>query len=222
MSRRQIIILLLAFCLGSCSLLFLVFAKKEGNNLIDYERYTEKEEFMPQLAELKDYDNISFWYGKKGERISGFLRVAYSEMIYMSKKKDVLSQYVFEENPVFDRFGGQNNEGSFKSPNFSISDYRFQTLSIDTYNLYYPKHMGFIGFSDTEGEIVYVFFQDQSLDSYPGTFNDFLIERCNFHGTEQLREDRRTDEPGDGTEDGSLSHAGTQGTGEHRGRYCVF
>ena len=53
-------------------------------------------------------------------------------------------------------------------------------LSLREYNLYYPKQIVFVGFSDKNNEIVFVFYDDIDIDYINRSFSDFLIEECGW------------------------------------------
>lgn len=63
---------------------------------------------------------------------------------------------------------------------FVLDGFNFQMLSNGEYKLFYPKTMAFIGISEDNNEIAYVFYHDMDLDYIGSSFSDFLIEDCGW------------------------------------------
>ena len=63
---------------------------------------------------------------------------------------------------------------------FELDGFEFQMLSLSEYGLYYPKEMVFIGVSEEDNAIAYVYYYDFDLDYISQSFPDFLIEECGW------------------------------------------
>ena len=70
--------------------------------------------------------------------------------------------------------------GLEKETFFTLDGFYFQMMSQKEYKLYYPKTMAFIGISEENNEIAYVFYDDIDLDYIGGSLSDFLIEDCGW------------------------------------------
>ena len=53
-------------------------------------------------------------------------------------------------------------------------------LSLEAYDLYYPKELVFVGVSQSRNEIAFIYFYDFDLDYIDRSFADFLIEDCGW------------------------------------------
>ncbi len=67
-----------------------------------------------------------------------------------------------------------------KDASFELDGYRFKMLSTSEYGLYYPKEIVFVGISEGNNEIAFVYFEDRDLDYIEDSFEDFLLDECGW------------------------------------------
>ena len=72
-----------------------------------------------------------------------------------------------------------NARGYACEPTAEINGYLFRALSIDEYELNYPKNMVLIATNADENEIVYMNFCDDDLD-YIEVLDEFINDECGW------------------------------------------
>ena len=147
------------------------------------ERYKENEavqqysllesEFMPDLAELGKPSHIEYY-----RLFSHFLIFSceadglicsYSQEDYEIQKARLDTTYIFQKEKTGDNF----------DPMVDIDGYQFRMLSVEEYDLCYPKNVVLIGYSDNTKEIIYLEFYDIDLD-YITSLKDFIMDECGW------------------------------------------
>ncbi|MBQ9993541.1 MAG: hypothetical protein IJP17_02400 [Clostridia bacterium] len=96
----------------------------------------------------------------------------YDEDAYESQKALLDESYVFQSNSM-------NARGYACEPTAEINGYLFRALSIDEYELNYPKNIVLIATNDDENEIVYMNFCDDDLD-YIEVLDEFINDECGW------------------------------------------
>lgn len=143
-----------------------------------YTQLAEEEDVLPKAEELGRYKDLNFKHFHKNMFIYAsdayILKVKYNNDEYKTEKQRVLNNYLFQSQiPI-------NYDEAEKAAEFKIESFDFKILSIDEYNLCYPKKLVFVGVSDKTNEIAYVFYNDEELD-YIGTgFEEFFKENCGW------------------------------------------
>jgi len=90
----------------------------------------------------------------------------------MSQKALLDTTYTFQNDPMsVDEYTCE--------PTAKINGYLFRALSIEEYELYYPKRVILIATNDEENEIVYMVFYDDDLD-YIESLPDFINNECGW------------------------------------------
>ena len=143
----------------------------EGDEAV--QKYSSlKSEMLPKLSEVgettnTEYHNVfSFIYIFSYE--TNYLICQYEQEEYENQKNRLDSTYIFQTETITDY-------DSNCEPMVKIGDYQFKMLSVENYDLYYPKHVVLIGYSDNAREIVYLEFYDIDLDYIP-SLKDFIID----------------------------------------------
>ena len=135
-----------------------------------------KNEMLPNLSKVGEtikieYHNVSsfiFIFSYETD----YLICEYDQEEYEAQKKQLDSTYVFQTETITDH-------DSNCEPMAQIGDYQFRMLSTQNYELYYPKQVVLIGYSDNAREIVYLEFYDIDLDYIP-SLKDFIIDECGW------------------------------------------
>lgn len=146
-----------------------VFPKKRVFEDIEiYNELIQDVVFLPKVSELNNYSDLNFKYTQNKGVFSWYsyiLKVTYSESDFKVEKSKI------DENYYFDK--------SF-SDVIEIDTFKLKLLDLEKYELTYPKYLSFIGISESTNEIVYVYYEDQDLDTITGNWEDFLIDNCNW------------------------------------------
>ncbi len=137
-------------------------------------------ELMPQLSEISNPQKVDY-YHYEGEGFIFFwqsdsLICKYSDEEYLKQKASLDEKYVFQTEAIKD------NEYICK-PATEIDGYSFRMLSIDEYEMYYPKEIILFATNDETNEIVYMCFYDADLD-YIASLDEFILDDC---GWEHIR-----------------------------------
>jgi len=178
-----ILSVILTFWIVVCSVIgFMLFVpQKDVNTSLDaWVELQNKQSYLPAVSEMGDYENIQCKYQHRENLIVSsdayILRATYSQENFETQKDYVLNSYSFQDT-VTDEIREKNIQ---KSASFSFDGYNFKMLSIDEYELWYPKYFSFVGFSAEKQEICFIYFEDIELDYIGGSFEDFLIDECGW------------------------------------------
>lgn len=124
---------------------------------------------QPESIEYHSYYSTFFIYFTCE---SETLICKYNEQDYNQQKKFLNEKYIFQqEKPI--------ESGYSCEPVAEIDGYTFRFLSIDEYDLLYPKDLYFIATNDSTHEIVYMSFYDDDLDYITSTVN-FINNSCGW------------------------------------------
>ncbi len=141
------------------------------------ENYNDISDNMPTLSEIGQPENIEYYdYFSIGmiffDIYSDTLICEYSEADYINQKNQLEEKYIFQTYPM------TADEYSCP-PEIEIDGYTFRALSIEEYEMYYPKGITFIATNDQTNEIVYLSFYDDDLD-YIVSLEDFIYNECGW------------------------------------------
>ena len=135
--------------------------------------------YLPSVEEMGEFCDLESKYLHRDHFIfqsnAYILKATYSKEIFDRQKDIFLKSYSFQETVV--DYGEEITE---KDASFTFDGFRFQMLSLKEYNLYYPKQIVFIGVSEKNNEIAFVFFDDIDLDYISDSFEEFLVEECGW------------------------------------------
>ena len=131
------------------------------NQLVS-KNYTDLSDIMPKLSEIGkpekiqyyDYEGVGFIFF---DRNSDTLICQYNDEDYINQKKYIEETYVFQTEPM------TAFEHSCPAE-LEIDGYYFKVLSIEEYDMFYPKELTFIATNDETNEIVYMSYFDDDLD----------------------------------------------------------
>lgn len=140
----------------------------ESDDITYYNELVERVEYFPNIEELNDYKNLSFKYTLDDSlfgRRSYILKVMYSDEDFEIEKEKINEQYSFDEK---------------YSDEIFIDSFKIKVLDIDRYSLKYPKYLAFVGVSESTGEIVYIYFESEDLDTIGDSWEDFIKHECNW------------------------------------------
>lgn len=131
---------------------------------------------MPDLAELGnpakiEYYNIFSFFFIFSNETDGLI-CSYTQEDYELQKARLDTAYIFQTETIMDDY-------SNCEPTIEIDGYQFRMLSVERYELYYPKNIFLIGYSDDAREIVYIEFYDSDLD-YISSLKDFIMDECSW------------------------------------------
>lgn len=173
MTRKLLLLSLIFFLLIS-----IYGCRKVYSDIGDYQYYIEKipksNIFMPDLTILPEYQSISvYYYERLGQSIN--LIITYSSESYLSARDELLSSYIYLEEPLTKMDFFLIPEVEFQYQSFTI-----KVVSDDEFE--YPEQFGMIGFSDTCYQITFLFFFDESLDRLGDgyTMEEFLEQEFFF------------------------------------------
>ena len=131
------------------------------NQLVS-QNYTDLSDIMPKLSEIGKPEKIQYYdYEAVGfiffDRYSDTLICQYNDSDYENQNKYIEDNYVFQSEPM-------TAYGHKCPPEVEINGYYFRSLSIEEYDMFYPKGMSFIATNDETNEIVYMSYYDDDLD----------------------------------------------------------
>ena len=146
----------------------------EGDEAVQQYSTSESEsKLMPELSELGDPEKIEYY-----NLFSAFLIFAYetdglictyTQEEYAIQKARLDTTYNFQTEKTADNI----------LPAVEIDGYQFRLLSNNEYDLYYPKEVVLVGYSDDANEIVYLEFYDLDLD-YITSLEEFIADECGW------------------------------------------
>ena len=175
---KKIISLILALCL-ILTLSGCFSQSKFSQNPEKYDAFAQKDDVMPATDEVEDSFAVYPFYHHDGfifEWNSYTLIAQYDAETYEKKIGEINDSYVFEEEVLQD-----HTKEHKLNPEFSVGDYRFRLLDVETYSCFFPESY-FIGMNDTEHKIAYIYFDDYDLDVVE-SFPSLLTKYCGWNYT---------------------------------------
>lgn len=155
---------------------FLFGAKSNDMNI--YINIAENNDFLPGLDELGEYDDIFFQYMHRSmlifESDAYVLKISYDDDDYEEQKAALNNIYSYQSTPL-----GSDFE-SPKEPEFTVDTFSFRVLSMEEYDFSYPHQLVFVGISDENKQIAYVYYYDTDLDFIETSFETFLRHECGW------------------------------------------
>lgn len=133
-----------------------------------YNELVETVDFLPEVSELNNYGEISFKYTENKGIFSWYsyiLKTSYSDNDFKTEKTRIEENYSFDK-----RF----------SDVIEVDTFNIRVLDIEKYQLEYPKYLAFVGVSESTKEIVYIYYEDQDLDTIEDSWEDFILDNCNW------------------------------------------
>lgn len=185
MKKSTIVMIIISAVLAAALLFgglgYLLFGQrnKVSYDLEKWNGLQASEPYLPATERLGEYENMTCQYKQTEQFIfsweSYILTTSYSQEEYQKQKEQWETQYTFETD--LPRFA---DETVAKQPNFSFDGFDFSLLDFEQYDLYYPKEMVFVGFSDSQNQVVFVYYYDTDLDVISESFEDFLKDDCGW------------------------------------------
>ena len=173
-----VIISIISFILICCLLIFFLLKPRDkvSYDIEKWKNLENKQPFLPSVDELGEYTDLKCKFFHKDlfifESDAYVLRVTYGDEAFGQQKDYINDHYVMQEKVM--------ENGLERETFFTLDGFYFQMLSQKEYKLYYPRTMAFIGISEENNEIAYVFYHDIDLDYIGGSLSDFLIEECGW------------------------------------------
>lgn len=150
-------------------LIYSVYPKtRVSEDIKIYNNLVETVDFFPEVSELKNYDEISLKYSENEGIFSWYsyiLKVSYFDVDFETEKTRIEENYSFDK-----RF----------SDVIEVDTFNIRVLDIEKYQLEYPKYLAFVGVSESTKEIVYIYYEDQDLDTIDDSWEDFILDNCNW------------------------------------------
>lgn len=171
------VLVVCVFALG----MYALFGSVTSHNIERYINLTEENNFLPKLDELGEYEDYYFKYYHKNNLFifssdAYTLKVSYDAENYEKEKERLEQKYVYRTEP-WRNWGGEKA----KEAQFQIDTFDMKILSELEYDqLHYPKRLAFVGTSDKNQEIAYVYYYDSELDYIDRSFAEFLREDCGW------------------------------------------
>lgn len=133
---------------------------------------------LPKLNELDPASDYRFHYMAKRESFfqshAYILIVSYDEEEYATQKQLLNENYVYRTDLI-------EGEDTGIEPKFRLDGFAFHAADADAeYSEGYPKAMLFIGTSDAENEIAYIYFYDQDLDYVSPSLPEFILRETGW------------------------------------------
>ncbi len=186
MSKKKIVLIIISIILAvlitvSGSLLYFIFSVRDkvDYDISEWSNLEKTYTYLPSVEEMGGYSDLKSKYQHRDcfifQSDTYILRATYSEEAFDIQKDAILNNYSFQENVV--DYGEEVVE---KKATFNYDDFHFQMLSLNKYNLYYPKEMVFVGISEKKNEIAFIYFYDIDLDYIGSSFEDFIVNECGW------------------------------------------
>ena len=176
MSKTKIVIIsiissiLIIFCL--LVFFMLVPRDKVSHDIDKWKNLENNYPFFPSVDELGEYTNLKYKFLHRDlfvfESDAHVLRVMYGDEAFEQQKDYINNNYVMQEK-VWE-------EGVERETFFMVDDFIFRMLSGGNY----PRTIAFIGISEDNNEIAYVFYHDSDQDCISRPLSDFLIKNCGW------------------------------------------
>ena len=182
-----VLVIAVLVLVGSC--VNFVYGSNTSKNIKHYRELTENVEALPKLDELGKYNEYSFKYYQKNMLIffsdAYILKVFYDKENYEKEKSKLDEKYVFETEVLYDYRYDAEEEKYIKvypkQPNFQIDTFDMRILSWDKHSVReYPHDFVFVGTSDKEQSICYIYYLDTDLDYIDTSFEEFLRKECGW------------------------------------------
>lgn len=145
-----------------------------------YNNFAKQDEIMPTINEIENYTKTTVEeYIHRSlfmDKEVYILNAQYDTSEYTQQKELLYTKYTYQTDLITQEYA----ELPEIFPGFLLDGYVFKTLSLENYNLTYPKQLYFIGTSDATREIIYISFSDIDLDYVYEQFNDFLKHECDW------------------------------------------
>ncbi len=146
-----------------------VFPKKRVfEDIKIYNELIQDAVFLPKVSELNNYSDLNFKYTQNKGVFSWYsyiLKVTYSESDFKVEKSKIDENYYFDK--IF-------------SDVIEVDTFKIKLLDFEKYELAYPKYLAFVGVSESTNEIVYIYYKDEDLDTIGDSWEEFIIENCNW------------------------------------------
>ena len=140
----------------------------------------EEHSYLPAISEMGYYEDVQCKYQHRENLVISsdayILRATYSQENFDAQKDYILNTYSFQ-NTVTDEIGEETIQ---KNASFLFDGYDFKMLSLEEYDLWYPKYFAFVGFCKEKQEICFIYFEDIELDYISGSFEDFFMDECGW------------------------------------------
>lgn len=147
------------------------------HNLNTYKKLTQKYDILPTVDELGEYSDIQFNHLYKSSIIfqsNGYtLKVKYNDDEFIKQKNIINQNYAFQDQIILYGEGAVDTQ-------YKHDEFDFKMLSLEEYNLNYPKYMIFVGISDKTNQIAYIIFEDQDLDFIDDPWGKFFDNECGW------------------------------------------
>ena len=131
---------------------------------------------MPQLSEIGQPANVESYY------VFNSMAIFSSETNYLvcryTPEEYAMQKSALDENYVFQTEGITINDSNCE-PSTQLGTYFFRMLSVEEYDLDYPKQVILIGYCDDTQEIVYLSYYDFDLDRI-SSLQDFITDDCGW------------------------------------------
>ena len=146
---------------------------EEDEAVQQYSNSVSESKLMPEISELGNPEKIEYY-----NLFSAFVNFTcetdglictYTQDEYAIQKARLDTTYNFQTEKIADDI----------LLTVEIDGYQFRMLSIDEYDLYYPKDIVLVGYSDDANEIVYIEFHDIDLD-YITSLEEFITDVCGW------------------------------------------
>ncbi len=186
MKTNKIVIIIVCIVLSAVILmgLFLYFVfgirEKVSYDINMWDNMQVTHAYLPTVNEIGDYTDVEFKHLHKDMSIlfqsdAYILKASFTTQEFEKQISHIESKYHFQETVTSDVDKKIENDTFFE-----LDDFQFKLLSLDEYNLEYPKQMVFIGVSNKNKEIAYVYYFDMDLDYIDSSFQDFLKKECGW------------------------------------------
>ena len=146
---------------------------EEDEAVQQYSNSVSESKLMPEISELGNPEKIEYYNLFSAFVIFTYetdgLICTYTQEEYAIQKARLDTTYSFQTEKTADDI----------LPAVEIDGYQFWLLSNNEYDLYYPKEVVLVGYSDDANEIVYIEFYDIDLD-YITSLEEFIEDYCGW------------------------------------------
>lgn len=150
-----------------------------SNDIDEWKVLQETQTYLPTVEQFGNYSDLEFKYQHLESFLmksdSYILKLRYSKDDFTTQKDYINNTYKFQDK-VINR-GVKSEE---LNASFDFDGYSFRLLSLEEYDLDFPKAFAMIGICEETRTICYVFYMDQDLDYMGSSFDEFLVKECGW------------------------------------------
>lgn len=152
---------------------WLCFGFIDDSSSESYNKFAGEIKIMPETTEVDKYTDLVTKHYQKRTLHNKYdvytLTVSYDKETYLKQKEITKSSYIFQQEKY--------NDTQYQ---FTALNFVFNLLSFKHYKLSYPQKIMFVGTSDKDCAITYIYFSGNEFNYINQPLSEFLINTCKW------------------------------------------